>query len=201
MRMRLLAGLVTAAALLVAPAAYPAGGVPLPKPRPERASAKDPSPARTTAHSAAPTPRFTLATSDFTSATDIAALREAVTAARRGKTTQAAELQTTIGDTVARKLLEWTILRSDDTQSIDVRRYLAFMTDHPSWRSIALLRRRAEATLWAHRLDHALVRAFFSKEPHTTTKGKLALARALLLQGDRAGAQSLVREAWRYDSF
>jgi soluble lytic murein transglycosylase len=45
------------------------------------------------------------------------------------------------------------------------------------------------------------VRSFFAKERPITTKGKFALARALLLQGDRAGAQSLVREAWRNDSF
>src|SRR5262245_11703637 len=201
MRIRLLAGLVTIAALLVAPAVSSAGSVPLPKPRPERSSAKDPSSAPVAAYSAAPTARFTLAASDFASTTDIAALREAVTAARRGKTTQAADLQTTIVDPVARKLVEWTILRSDDTQSIDVSRYMAFITENPSWPSIALLRRRAEATLWADRLDPAFVRAFFGKEPPTTTKGKFALARALLLQGDRAGAQSLVREAWRYDSF
>src|SRR5438105_12201495 len=117
MRIRLLAGLVPSAALLVAPVTYPAGGVPLPKPRPERTSAKDTIPARAavTAHSAAPATRFTLAASDSASATDIAALREAVTAARRGKTTQAADLQRTIGDPVARKLVEWTILRSDET--------------------------------------------------------------------------------------
>ena len=45
------------------------------------------------------------------------------------------------------------------------------------------------------------VRAFFGKDRPITTKGKFALARALLLQGDRAGAQSLVREAWRNDDF
>jgi soluble lytic murein transglycosylase len=203
MRIRPLAGLVATATLVVAPATYPAGGVPLPKPRPEHASTKDPTPARTpaAAHAAAPATRFTLAASDSTSATDIAALREAVAAARRGKTTQAADLQRTIGDPVARKLVEWTILRSDETQSIDVSRYMAFITDNPSWPSIALLRRRAEATLWADRLDPAFVHAFFGKEPPTTTKGKFALARALLLQGDRAGVQSLVREAWRHDSF
>ena len=199
MRIRLLAGLVTSVALLVVPAV--ADSIPLPKPRPERSSAKDPSSAPAAAHSAAPAARFTLAASDFASATDIAALREAVTAVRRGKTTQAADLQTTIVDPVARKLVEWTILRSDDTQSIDVSRYMAFITENPTWPSIALLRRRAEATLWADRLDPAFVRAFFGKEPPTTTKGKFALARALLLQGHRASAQSLVREAWRYDSF
>src|SRR5262249_7389590 len=42
---------------------------------------------------------------------------------------------------------------------------------------------------------------FFGKEAPTTTKGKFALARALLLQCDRPGPQSLVRDAWRYDSF
>ena len=203
MRIRRLAGLATSVALLVASATYSAEGVPLPKPRPERTSAKDPAPARTSAaaHSAAPAVRFTLSATDLTSATDIAALREAITAARRTKTAQAADLQRTIGDPVARKLVEWTILRSDETQSIDVSRYMAFITENPSWPSIALLRRRAEATLWADRLDPAFVRAFFGKEPPTTTKGKFAFARALLLQGDRAGAQTLVREAWRYDNF
>src|SRR5260370_2200713 len=203
MRIRPLAGLVATATLVVGPATYPAGGVPLPKPRPEHASAKDPTSAGipAAAHAAAAAACFTVAANDFTSAADIAALREAVTAARRGKTTQAADLQRTIGDPVARKLVEWTILRSDETQSIDVSRYMAFITDNPSWPSIGLLRRRAEATLWADRLDPAFVRAFFRKEPPTTTTGKFALARAMLLQGDRAGAQSLVREAWRYDSF
>ena len=134
MRIRRPAGLATSVALLVASATYSAEGVPLPKPRPERTSAKDPAPARTSAaaHSAAPATRFTLAASDSTSATDIAALREAVTAARRGKTTQAADLQRTIGDPVARKLVEWTILRSDETQSIDVSRYMAFITENPT---------------------------------------------------------------------
>src|SRR5262245_3661419 len=157
MCIRPLAGLVTTAALLVAPAAYPAGSVPLPKPRPEHTSAKDTTPTHTpaTARSTTPAARFPLTASDFASATDITALREAVTAARRGKATQAADLQKTIGDPVARKLVEWTILRSDETQSIDVSRYMAFITDNPSWPSIALLRRRAEATPWADRLDPA----------------------------------------------
>ena len=55
--------------------------------------------------------------------------------------------------------------------------------------------------MWTDRRDPAYVRAFFGKDRPTTTKGKFALARALLLQGDRAGAQSLVREAWRNDDF
>jgi soluble lytic murein transglycosylase len=198
---RLLTGLLASGSLVVALTASPAGGVPLPKPRPESTPAK----AGTTPHAPTAAPqaaaRPALAPSDLPPAADIAALKEAIAAARRGKTTQAAELQKTIRDPTARKLVEWEILRSDDTQSIDVSRYMAFISENPSWPSTALLRRRAEATLWADRLNPAFVRAFFGKEQPATTKGKFALARALLLQGDRAGAQSLVREAWRNDSF
>ncbi|MGH6770599.1 MAG: lytic transglycosylase domain-containing protein, partial [Xanthobacteraceae bacterium] len=39
------------------------------------------------------------------------------------------------------------------------------------------------------------------KDWPATSKGKFALARALLLLGDRTGAQNLVREAWRYENF
>src|SRR6266478_7202523 len=201
---RFLTGLLASGSLVVALTASPASSVPLPKPRPQSTPAK----AGTTPSAPAPAPqaatrptRSALAPSDLPSAADIAALKEAIAAARRGKTTQAADLQKTISDPVARKLVEWQILRSDDTQSIDVSRYMAFITENPSWPSTALMRRRAEATLWADRLDPAFVRAFFGKERPVTTKGKFALARALLLQGDRAGAQSFVREAWRNDSF
>src|SRR5229473_1143383 len=172
------------------------------KPRSQSTPAKaGTTPSAPAPQAAARPARSALAPSDLPSAADIAALKEAIAAARRGKTTQAADLQKTISDPVARKLVEWQILRSDDTQSIDVSRYMAFITENPSWPSTALMRRRAEATLWADRLDPAFVRAFFAKERPVTTKGKFALARALLLQGDRAGAQSLVREAWRHDSF
>jgi soluble lytic murein transglycosylase len=132
---------------------------------------------------------------------DIAAVKEAISAARKGKTSQAEDLQKTISDPVARKLVEWAILRSDETSSVSFNRYMAFIAENPGWPAVGMLRRRAEATLWTDRLDPAFVRTFFGKEKPTTTKGKLALARALLLQGDRAAAQFLVREAWRNDAF
>jgi peptidoglycan lytic transglycosylase len=198
---RFVTGILTAFAVALVTSA--AGAASLPKPRPESAPAKAGAPSGTTAAAqpAARPARPSLAASEVTSAADVAALKEAVAAARRGRTTQAVDLQKTISDPLARKLVEWVILRSDDTESIDVSRYMAFITENPSWPSLTLLRRRAETTLWADRLEPAFVRAFFAKERPTTTKGKFALARALLLQGDRAGAQSLVRDAWRNDSF
>jgi soluble lytic murein transglycosylase len=174
-----------------------------------------------TTHAAAPGPRFAVASTDWTSSVDIAAVKEAVSAARRGRASQAEDLQKTISDPVARKLVEWVILRSDETESIEFNRYMAFVAENPSWPAVGMLRRRAEATLWSDRRDPAFVRAFFANGTRacpssasmsaanrvdptcgpTSTKGKFALARALLLQGDRAGAQSLVREAWRSDNF
>jgi soluble lytic murein transglycosylase len=55
---------------------------------------------------------------------------------------------------------------------------------------------RAEARLWQERSDATTVHAFTGDRP-TTAKGKFALARVLLNEGDRDGAAKLVREAWR----
>ena len=61
---------------------------------------------------------------------------------------------------------------------------------------MALMRRRAEARLWQERSDAATVHRFTGDQP-TSTKGRLALARALLAEGDRDGAGRWAREAWR----
>ena len=61
----------------------------------------------------------------------------------------------------------------------------------PDWPSAALLRRRAEARLWQERSDAATVRGFIGDRP-TSAKGKFALARVLLAEGDREGAARLV---------
>src|SRR6266851_144562 len=187
-------GLVAVTALALA--LQPVVAVPLPKPRPAgapaSASAKPTAKAgsKADAKSTAPRPaaaaRLAAATSEPISSADVAALREAIAAARKGRTSEAADLERTISDPVARKLVEWAILRGDETESIELKRYMAFIAENPSWPAIGLLRRRAEATLWTDRLDPAFVRAFFSKDKPTTTKGKFALARALLLLGDRA---------------
>jgi soluble lytic murein transglycosylase len=60
------------------------------------------------------------------------------------------------------------------------------------------MRKRAEARLWQERSDAATVRNFVGDQP-TSAKGRFALARVLLAEGDRDGAASLVRQAWRSD--
>ncbi len=222
----LLTGLAAAGVLLLAQASDAANGVPTPQPRPGTkaapktatppaatkpamtpAAAKStpaPAPAKSTA--APPARKMTaavplaFASTTSTSSADLAAVKEAIAAARARRADQAAGIQRTISDPLARKLVEWAILRSDDNE-VEFSRYVAFIAENPMWPSIGMMRRRAEASLWQERLDPATVQGYFGKNRPLSAKGKFALARALLLQGDRAGAASLVRDAWRNDNF
>jgi len=131
---------------------------------------------------------------------DTSHVKEAITLARQGKSTRATEVQSTISDPVARKLVEWAILRSDDNGA-NFSRYAVFIAANPNWPSIHVMRRRAEAMLWHEHPDPTKVRAYLAKWEPLTAKGRFTLARALLAQGDRAGAQAQVREAWWHDVF
>lgn len=128
---------------------------------------------------------------------DLAALKDAIDLARKGKADDASAARDRVADPAGRKLAEWFMLRhSESTASF--KRYAAFLAANPDWPSAALLRRRAEARLWQEKSDAATVHAFTMDRP-TTAKGKFALARALIAEGDSDRAARLVREAWRSD--
>jgi soluble lytic murein transglycosylase len=146
------------------------------------------------------TPALAMATSAATSPLDLNALKQAVDLVGKSRSDEAANLENSISDPLARKLIEWLVLRSDDTTA-NFARYSAFIAANPSWPSIVTLRRRAEAVLWQERSDPTTVLAFFKTDPPRTAKGKFALARALLSQGDSAGAHQAVSDAWRGDAF
>src|SRR5262249_43454583 len=139
------------------------------------------------------------ATTATTPQTDLDAARQAIARVRAGRSGEASAIERDISDPLARKLVEWVILRSDDNE-VDFSRYSAFIAANPGWPSIVTLRRRAEALLWQERAGSATVRGYFAGARPLSAKGRFALARALLTDGDRAGAQALVREAWRNDS-
>ncbi len=139
---------------------------------------------------------FAVAPTPATSAADIALVKQVIEAARKGRETDADNAENAITDPVARKLAEWVILRSDNTNP-KFQRYAAFVNANPSWPHSPLFRRRAENALWNDKLDDSVVDAFFGKSKPTTAKGRYILARTLLTRGDRAGAAALVREAWR----
>jgi soluble lytic murein transglycosylase len=126
---------------------------------------------------------------------DLAAVKQAIDLVRKAKTAEATAIEKTIGDPAAQKLVEWFILRHPDAEA-SFGRYAAFIADNPSWPSVRALRGRAEARLWQERGDAATVRRFTGGQP-ASARGRFALARALLVEGDRTGAQGQVREAWQ----
>jgi soluble lytic murein transglycosylase len=146
------------------------------------------------------TPALAMATSSSTSPLDLAAVKQAIELVGKGRVDEATNIESTISDPLAKKLVEWLVLRSDDSTA-GFSRYAAFIAVNPSWPSIVTLRRRAEATLWQERTEPGAVLAFFRSDPPRSAKGRFALARALLAQGDTAGAQQAVHDAWRGDSF
>ncbi|MET0444607.1 MAG: lytic transglycosylase domain-containing protein, partial [Pseudorhodoplanes sp.] len=145
-----------------------------------------------------PIPPAALAATSSTPQADGEAVANAIDLVRKHKSADATQVAQSIGDPVARKLAEWIILRSDDNGA-SVERYRAFFTANPSWPSQTFLRRRAEAALWDDHRDDSAVLSYFDAEKPVSAKGKFALAKALLGRGDRAGAERLIRDAWRSD--
>jgi soluble lytic murein transglycosylase len=126
---------------------------------------------------------------------DLAAVKDAIDLVRKAKTTDATAAEKAIGDPAAQRLVEWFILRHPDGAA-NFSRYASFIADNPGWPSMGQLRRRAEACLWQERSDATTVHRFTGDRP-ASAKGRFALARVLLAEGDRDGATRLVRETWR----
>jgi len=183
-----------------APAKTVTGSTPPLMLAPATLSGGGPAPTMPAAVAGRPAPAFAMATSTMTSPLDLAAVKQAIELAHKGRTGEATDIEGTISDPVARKVVEWVILRSDDTDA-ESSRYAAFIAANPSWPSVLTMRRRAEALLWQERPDPQTALAFFRNDAPRSAKGRFALARALLAQGDVAGAQQAIRQAWREDSF
>jgi soluble lytic murein transglycosylase len=143
--------------------------------------------------------RFAPASTAMTSEADIAAVKRVLEFSRKGKDNDATATMNAISDPLARKLAEYLYLKADGSSNPSFDRFAAFVSANPSWPHIPLLTRRAENALWDDNRDDATVRGFYASRQPTSGKGRLVLARALLAQGDREGAQTYVRYAWRYD--
>jgi soluble lytic murein transglycosylase len=199
------------------PAAHPAAKtppkiaskVPLPRPNPRRtiaiASVARELPAVLPGQQPVPPPVVALARPSVptaaaptttTSPPDRAAIAGVIEQTRKGRPSDATEIAKTIADPLARKLAEWVILRSEDSDA-GFERYAAFVAANPGWPSTGMLRRRAESALWEERRDPATVRSYFADQKPLSAKGRFALARALLAQGDRKTAELHAREGFR----
>jgi soluble lytic murein transglycosylase len=127
---------------------------------------------------------------------DLAVFRDAVNAAERGDVRGATERQQRLPDPVARKVVEWFVLRSG-AESIGSARFMRWLAENRHWPATQTLRGRAEVALLSENRPAAEVVAFFQNAAPRTAHGRLALATALKAQGQGERANALVREAWR----
>jgi soluble lytic murein transglycosylase len=111
---------------------------------------------------------------------DLVAVKQAIDLVRQRKQGEAIDVQRSVEDPVALKLIEWVLLRHPDSQA-GFERYATFIRTNPDWPSIPLLRRRAEARLWQEGRGAGTARRFLGQEQPTSAAGRLALARVLLV--------------------
>src|SRR6516225_7952757 len=140
---------------------------------------------------------FATAATTATSPLDLSAVKQALDLVRKNRQDEATATANSLTDPLARKLVEWVVLRSEDGSS-DFSRYSAFINANPSWPSIPLLRRRAEAALWQDHTDPQTVIAFFASDPPRSAKGDFArglACRCVLFRSRGRGP----RDVWQSD--
>lgn len=126
---------------------------------------------------------------------NISGLREALPFYKAGELAEGDAEAKAATDPIVRTTLEWVALRS--TRDIEPARLQAFLDAHPTWPARGFIMRRIDEELYASQTDAKRVEDYYAHSPPQTVLGKLALARALLSQGESAEAQELVRAVWR----
>jgi soluble lytic murein transglycosylase len=126
---------------------------------------------------------------------ELASTKQAIELIRQHRFGEASAVAATISDPLARKLVEWTLLRHPDAD-IGLARYTAFIRANPDWPGISVLRRRIEEKLWQGRHDGRTIRSYLAGEPGSVP-GRLAMAQAEMREGNRTEAENKVRAVWR----
>lgn len=120
---------------------------------------------------------------------------DAVKLALNGQFVDAGTLAQKSGDMAAIKLVELLYLR-DHPNDAGYQRIIDFLNAAPTWPMTESLMKRAERSLYVNGEPPAVVMAHFAKRQPVTPEGRLALARALIAQGDTAGARAQVQQVW-----
>jgi soluble lytic murein transglycosylase len=93
---------------------------------------------------------------------------------------------------------QWVGLRLHPREA-GLSRLARFLDNHPNWPAADWIRSRAEEALYGDKHPYKVAKEFFAHSKPLTPAGKLALARALLHDGDLEAAGLLVIETWRED--
>ena len=127
---------------------------------------------------------------------DLAKVKASIGAVSSGDIPGAEAIAAEIVDPVARKLVRWYELRSDNQRSTP-EEIDGFRRQNPNWPGTAL-RARAEEDLLTDGSPEQIA-AFFKTSKPETGAGKAALAVAILATGDLVKATALAVDAWRND--
>ena len=128
-----------------------------------------------------------------------AAFRTALALAGKGKYPEALRHADRAGGKTARKVIEWLFVQGPRAEA-GFGRISEFARTNPDWPRIRRIRSRAELALYVRPADPARTIGHFKASPPQTGVGRIALARAYLKTGDKAGAAGWIRKAWRESS-
>jgi len=128
------------------------------------------------------------------SVADATKVRDAIQALVADKVTKAAEIQSGIGDRLARKLIDWYRLRRGHGEAAE---YATFLAQNPDWPSEQILRRRMEEILFAEGGNSSTITGYFKDGKPQSAAGMAALASVHLAHGNTAEATALASKIWR----
>jgi soluble lytic murein transglycosylase len=174
-------------------AAAAAADVPLPVAASRVSNAQD---VATTASASIPLTQPSAAGPALPASNSAPQIRQLLATLKKGDLSGANNISATLRDPAARALGEWLTVRYASRQ-MGFARLNDFIQRYPDWESRRNVRRRAEEALYLEKIDPNTIMAFFARKPPTTAMGRLAVARALAMRGDRSSATAHVRAVWR----
>ena len=119
----------------------------------------------------------------------------AVSAAFKGRYSEAGALAEQSGDPAAVKLVELIYLRNNWKEA-GYTRIMAFINNAKQWPLNETLLKRAEHAMFFGNVSAQTILNHFANRTPLTPEGQFALARARLASGDREAARSIVSRTW-----
>lgn len=127
-------------------------------------------------------------------ADDTAKLTAAFKALAARDLAKAKDVQNSISDPIARRLIDWERLRRGQGQAAD---YLKFLSESPDWPSREILQRRMEETLFEEGGDTDVIATYFKNGAARSPAGMAVQASVHLAHGETAQAKALAVKIWR----
>ncbi len=126
--------------------------------------------------------------------TSLTALRSGLDAAARGDIAQVAAIQAQVSDVAAKKLLSWTLYRSNFHATL--AQLKSFVND-PSWPTDGTLKFKIEQELLQGNYGSKEIISYFGANSPSWPQGYMALAAAMVQIGQIDRANKLIHECWR----